>query len=134
MIHRFAVRVYYEDTDLAGVVYYANYLKFLERGRSEALRALGIDQSRMKDQGTVFVVTRVEIDYRAPARFEDVLEVTTALHQRHAARAILLQTVEREGKPLVEAKVTIACIDTGGRPVRFGNDVADALDRMRPDG
>src|SRR5690625_3299656 len=75
--HTLTLRVYYEDTDLAGVVYYANYLKFIERGRSEALRALGVDQPALKEAGLVFVVRRLVADYLAPARFDDLLEVRT---------------------------------------------------------
>ena len=85
-MHRHALRVYYEDTDLAGIVYYANYLKFLERGRTEALRALGIDQGRLKaETGLVFAVTRVVLDYRRPARFDDWLEVETRVTALRAA-------------------------------------------------
>ena len=74
-MHQFPLRVYYEDTDLAGIVYYANYLKFIERGRSEWLRALGIDQARLRaESGHVFAVRRVEADYLRPARFDDLIE------------------------------------------------------------
>lgn len=135
MIHRFPVRVYYEDTDLAGVVYYANYLKFLERGRTEALRDLGIDQTRLNEEdGLVFVVTRVEIDYRQPARFDDMLTVTTALKERRGARAVLAQRVERDGAVLVTARVTLACMGLDGRPQRLGPVIGDALDRLTTDG
>ena len=79
MSHLFKLRVYYEDTDLAGIVYYANYLKFIERARSEWVRELGIDQRRIKEEdGMVFAVRRIEADYLAPAHFDDELEVQTA--------------------------------------------------------
>ena len=79
MTHRFTLRVYYEDTDLAGIVYYANYLKFIERARSEWVRELGIDQQAMKrDSGRVFAVRRIEADYLSPAYFDDVIEVRSA--------------------------------------------------------
>jgi len=88
MTHTLPVRVYYEDTDLAGVVYYANYLRFIERGRSEALRALGVDQTAMKrDLGLVFVVRSLKIDYLTPARFEDLLEVRTRVATLRGASA-----------------------------------------------
>ena len=77
MTHRLPVHVYYEDTDLAGIVYYANYLKYIERGRTEWVRVLGIDQTRLRaEAGIVFAVRRVEADYLYPARFDDALEVT----------------------------------------------------------
>ena len=78
MVHNTQIRVYYEDTDMGGVVYYANYLKFLERGRSDAVREAGISQLEMRDAGLVFVVRRVEADYLRPARFEDLLRVQTS--------------------------------------------------------
>ena len=87
-VHRFPVRVYYEDTDAAGIVYYANYLKFAERARSEWLREIGGDEAKaMKASGLLFVVRRCEIDYLQPARLDELLEVTTrvtALRRRHA--------------------------------------------------
>ena len=77
MAHRFALRVYYEDTDLAGIVYYANYLKFIERARSEWVRDMGIDQLRLRAEGVSFAVRRIEADYLRPALFDDELTVTT---------------------------------------------------------
>ena len=84
MTHRFPVRVYYEDTDLAGIVYYANYLKFIERARTEWVRSLGIDQTRLKaEAGIVFAVRRVEADYLAPARFDDLLDGRDGMSRNH---------------------------------------------------
>ena len=128
MMHSLAVRVYYEDTDLAGIVYYANYLKFIERGRSEWLRALGVDQLRLKtDSGRVFAVRRIEADYLRPARFHDLLAVETTLDQMTAARIVVSQTVRREGDPLFTARVTLACLDAQGRPVRLPKGLAETL-------
>lgn len=128
MIHRLKLRVYYEDTDLAGVVYYANYLRYLERGRSEMLRALGIDQRALKDErGLVFVVRRVAIDYRAPARFDDLLEVETRLAALRGASAEMAQRVLREGAPCAEAVVTVACMDGAGRARRLPGEVRARL-------
>ena len=119
---------YYEDTDLAGIVYYANYLKFIERGRSEWLRALGVDQLRLKaDSGHVFAVRRIEADYLRPARFDDLLTVETALVQRTAARIVVDQTVRRGDEALFAARVTLACLDGAGRPVRLPRALAHAL-------
>ena len=83
MSHRLTLRVYYEDTDLAGIVYYANYLKYIERGRTEYVREAGIDQVRLKaDEGIVFAVRRIEADYSAPAKFDDLLDVVTPSRKR----------------------------------------------------
>jgi acyl-CoA thioester hydrolase len=118
--HRFACRVYYEDTDLAGIVYYANYLKFIERARTEYVRSLGIDQARLKaERGIVFAVRRVEADYLAPARFDDLLEVETEVAALTPARIILTQRVLREGRALFEASVTLVALAGDGRPVRL---------------
>lgn len=119
MVHRFELRVYYEDTDLAGIVYYANYLKFIERARSEWVRGLGIDQLRMKAEGLVFAVRRVEADYLGPARFDDVLEVETAAEAVTAARIVLSQVVKRAGEVLFEARVTLVALSDTGHPVRL---------------
>lgn len=128
MTHHHAVRVYYEDTDLAGIVYYANYLKFIERARSEWLRELGLDQVRLKEQaGQVFAVRRIEADYLRPARFDDLLEIDTSLVQATAARIVLDQAVLRAGATLFAARVTLACLDRQGRPVRLPADLARLL-------
>lgn len=119
MTHRFAVRVYYEDTDLAGIVYYANYLKFIERARSEWVRDMGIDQLAMKAEGVVFAVRRVEADYLAPAKFDDTLVVETAIERGSAARLVLRQVVKRDETILFSGLVTIICMTAGGAPVRL---------------
>jgi acyl-CoA thioester hydrolase len=120
MTHSFACRVYYEDTDLAGIVYYANYLKFIERARSEWVREIGIDQARLKaEEGVVFAVRRVEADYLAPARFDDLLQVTTEVLTVTPARIILSQSVLREGDLLFVAKVTLVALGSDGRPMRL---------------
>lgn len=126
--HRFDIRVYYEDTDLAGIVYYANYLKFIERARTEWVRGLGIDQARLKaEDGIVFAVRRVEADYLAPARFDDVLTVETAVDGFTAVRVRLRQCVLRDGVVLFEALVTLVALDADGRPVRLPGDLAERL-------
>lgn len=120
MPHTFACRVYYEDTDLAGIVYYANYLKFIERARSEWVRELGIDQAALlAAQGVVFAVRRVEADYLAPARFGDDLEVVTDVEAATAARLVLRQTVGTGGRLLFAARVTLVALTAAGRPARL---------------
>ena len=119
MTHRFPVRVYYEDTDLAGIVYYANYLKFIERARSEWVKELGIDQVQMKADGLVFAVRRVEADYLSPAKFDDDLVVETTMEPGSGARLVVRQDVKRDGALLFSALVTIICMTTEGTVARL---------------
>jgi len=120
MAHQFDLRVYYEDTDFGGIVYYANYLKFIERARSEWVRELGIDQIALKDQQKiVFAVRRVEADYLAPARFEDELTVFTRVLSSSPARLKLSQIVRRGEVKLFEAIVTLVALGPSGAPVRL---------------
>jgi len=120
VIHSYQLRVYYEDTDLAGIVYYANYLKFIERARSEWVRELGVDQVRLKaDQGIVFAVRRVEADYLRPAKFDDLLTVQTTLVETTPARLVLDQAVLRGEERLFAARVTIVALTAAGRPTRL---------------
>lgn len=118
-LHRFPVRVYYEDTDLAGIVYYANYLKFIERARSEWVREIGVDQRAMKAQGVVFAVKRVEADYIVPAAFEDDLVIETTPLSMTPARLVLSQAVKRDDTNLFQSKITLVAIGQAGKPVRL---------------
>lgn len=119
MTHRFPVRVFYEDTDMGGIVYHANFLKFIERARSAWVRDLDIDQNAMRAGGTIFVVRRVEADFLAPAHFDDALEVETRTLRATGARLVLAQEVRRGDDTLFHAVVTVACTDRAGRPVRL---------------
>ncbi|WP_413870839.1 tol-pal system-associated acyl-CoA thioesterase [Albidovulum sp.] len=128
MPHSFPVRVYYEDTDLAGIVYYANYLKFIERARSEWVRSLGVDQARLRaEEGIVFAVRRVEADYLKPARFDDELSVSTAVAGVTGARIVLDQTVTRAGERLFQAQVTLVCLTEAGAAVRLPAELRGKL-------
>ena len=128
MTHHLDLRVYYEDTDLAGIVYYANYLKFIERGRSEWVRGLGIDQLRLKSEaGLVFAVRRVVADYLKPAVFDDVLTVTTQLQELGGARIELRQEVLRGAEVLFHAEVTLVCMAADGRPLRLPDHLRLAM-------
>lgn len=130
--HEFSVRVYYEDTDLAGIVYYANYLRFIERARTEWVRDLGLDQGALKrDQGIVFAVRRVEADYLRPARFDDLLSVTTRLLELGGARIELEQEVLRAGERLFVARVVLVCLSDAGGAVRLPPDVRAKLAPVR---
>jgi acyl-CoA thioester hydrolase len=106
------VRVYYEDTDAAGVVYYANYLKYLERARTEWLAASGISVVALeREHKAIFVVHRVEIDYRCPARLGDSLSVSLEPIERSRVRLVVAQDIERGGEIIANARVTLACLE-----------------------
>ncbi|MBK5928651.1 tol-pal system-associated acyl-CoA thioesterase [Rhodobaculum claviforme] len=133
-MHSHTVRVYYEDTDLAGIVYYANYLKFIERARSEWVRTLGLDQRGMRAQtGVVFAVRRVVADYLAPARFDDLLEVVSRPMAVTPARLVMDQRVLRDGRTLFTAQVTLVALDASGRAVRLPAGLRDAVQAAGPD-
>ena len=118
--HRLQIRVYYEDTDMAGIVYYANYLRFIERGRSTMVTDLGLDQKRMKDEdGIVFAVRRVEADYLGSAVLDDILDVVSVTSEVTPVRWVFDQRVERAGKVLFRARVEAVCMTLAGRPVRL---------------
>jgi acyl-CoA thioester hydrolase len=120
MTHRLPVRVYYEDTDMAGIVYYANYLKYIERGRSELVEELGMNQREMREKdGIVFVVVRVEADYLKPARIDDRLEVVTTHEAVSPMRWVFDQDVQRDGVSVFRAKVTAVCMTVEGKPTRL---------------
>lgn len=128
MSHSLQIRVYYEDTDLAGIVYYANYLKFIERARTEWVRALGVDQARLKaETGIVFAVRRIEADYLSPAHFDDLLDVHTSLREIRGARLILDQAVLRRDAVLFQAVVTLVCLDAQGRAARLPADIRQRI-------
>ncbi|MBL8345340.1 MAG: tol-pal system-associated acyl-CoA thioesterase [Rubrivivax sp.] len=129
VVHRLTLRVYWEDTDAGGIVFYANYLKFFERARTEWLRALGVQQQAMRERtGAIFVVTHTSMHYRAPARLDDALEVTVAV--RHTGRASLevAQQAWRADTLLAEGEVRIGCVDaTSLRPCRIPADILELL-------
>ena len=106
------IRVYYEDTDAGGVVFYANYLKFFERGRTEWLRKLGINQARLaEEQQRIFVVVGTQVRYRSPARLDDLLEIKTRLSKVGNSSSTFEQIAERNGEALVESSIQICCVD-----------------------
>lgn len=119
MTYQLPVKVYYEDTDMGGVVYYANYLKFIERARSEIVEELGVDQLEMKANGLVFVVTRVVADYLAPAQMGDKLIVQTTHRAASPVRWMFDQQVWRGDQCLFKAEVTAVCMTTAGKPARL---------------
>ncbi len=119
LAHRFPVRVYFEDTDLSGVVYHANYLRYMERARSDMLACVGIDQRAAFDDGTgVYAVAELSIRYRAPAQLDDALVVVSAVRAVGAATTIIHQRVMHGHRVLTDATVTAAFLTRGGRPQR----------------
>ena len=129
--HEFPVRVYYEDTDTAGIVYYANYLKFAERARTDMLRDYGISHAdMMKRDGLVLVVRRCEIDYLKPAKLDDLLTIETETVKLGGASVDLRQRVLRGEEILADLKVLVVCIGPDGRPARIPDYVRGVLPRM----
>ena len=122
-------RVYWEDTDAGGVVFYANYLKFFERARTEWLRALGVEQQALRDAtGAIFVVAATQVAYHAPARLDDRLRVTVELREAGRASMRIAQRALRDTTLLAEGEIRIGCVDAGTfRPRRIPNRILDAL-------
>ncbi len=129
------VRVYYEDTDAAGMVYYANYLKFMERGRTEWLRALGFQQSRMvEEQGVAFVARSSAVEYLRSARLDDLLEIDTRVDSVGRAQVVFDQRVLRGGETLATGLMRIACVDPSrGRACAMPPDVHEMFRRLLAD-
>jgi acyl-CoA thioester hydrolase len=126
--HSFPLSVYYEDTDAAGMVYHANYLKFAERGRSEMLRSLGFGHRRLgSEDGVGFAVRRCSIDYLSPARLEDALVVETMLAGVGAATLSVRQQIRRDGELLADLDILVACVGSDGRPRRLPSALRAAL-------
>ncbi|HQT62209.1 MAG TPA: tol-pal system-associated acyl-CoA thioesterase [Acidiphilium sp.] len=134
--HRLGVRIYFEDTDAGGIVYHANYLRYAERARSEALRSLGVPHAEMVAvHDRMFVVRHAEIDYERPARLDDLITVATRVRQVSAATVMLDQTIRRGDETLVRIGLLLACVDrAGGRAVRLPADMRAALMRMHEAG
>ncbi len=132
-IHRLRLRVYYEDTDFSGFVYHANYLRFMERGRTEMLRALAGDQSDMHREasGLIFVVRKMVLDFLKPARMDDVLEVRSWSSDLRGASMHLRQEVRRGDEILMGAEVVVACVREG-RAIRLPDGLRRALTRSIP--
>lgn len=132
--HRFPVRVYFEDTDLSGVVYHANYLRYMERARSDMLRLTGIDQRAHHDAGGgAYAITDLTIQYRAPARLDDALVVTTTLTAVRAASVDIHQRVMRGQTILTDARVTAALVTPAGRPRRQPAEWVAAFTKLLAD-
>ncbi len=132
MTHTMDIRVYYEDTDAGGIVYYANYLKFCERGRTELLRCAGLENKPlMEREGFIFVVRHLEADYIASAYLDDILTLKTSVEMVKNASFLMKQSVfchrNDEEKKLFEMDVTLVCVGTNGKPARLSDDLKKVL-------
>jgi acyl-CoA thioester hydrolase len=126
--HVLPLRIYYEDTDAAGIVYYANWLRFLERGRTELLRLLGHEHSALRDErGVNWVVRRCTLDYLKPARIDETIDVVTSCGELRGASLDMLQEARRGEETLVRAELVVACMNQKGRPTRLPEGLRDAL-------
>ncbi len=115
--HEISFRIYYEDTDLGGIVYHANYLKFAERARTEWLRELGLEQSCLKTHGGLsFLVYHLEIAYQSTAKLDDVITIETTLEELKKASLKMRQIIKRQDKPLATLNVSIVCVNSSGKP------------------
>ena len=134
MRHVFPVRVYYEDTDAGGIVYYANYLKFLERGRTEFLRALGCEQRELADDtGLAFAVRGLAVEYLKPARLDDQIEVVSTLEDLGRAQVTFAQEIRRADTTLLTATVRVACLDLAkGKPTAMPRHLHAILKNLLP--
>lgn len=133
--HRFALTVYFEDTDTAGVVYYANYLRFMERARSDMIRAVGIDQGAvLRSGGDAYYVADVHIRYLKPARLGDDLVVVSTVEVVRAASVVIHQRVMRGSEQLTDARVTAAFLDAEGRPRRQPKDWVERFQAISKQG
>jgi acyl-CoA thioester hydrolase len=135
-VHRFPVRVYFEDTDTARMVYHANYLRYMERARTELLRLAGVSQyETMSGEGAGvmgFAVKSCQVEFRAPARLDDLLEVRTVNNGVGAAYIDFGQDIWRDDTPIAEARVRVVCLDGKGKPRRQPADLVARLKTMLP--
>jgi tol-pal system-associated acyl-CoA thioesterase len=122
------IRVYIEDTDAGGIVYYVNYLKFLERARTEFMRSLDVHRAALTDDGRIFVVSQLSVSYLLPAKLDDEIVATAIVHQVGGATIDFTQTVRRTDQLLLKAEVKVACVDqASGRPRRLGSNIKERL-------
>jgi acyl-CoA thioester hydrolase len=125
------LRVYYEDTDAAGIVYYANYLRFMERGRTEFLRSLGHNQHQLMQEGVAFAVRSASVEFLKPAKLDDLLTVETAVAALGRAQVSFVQRIRRDHELLLDAKIRVACIDpSAGRPIRMPRALHEQLSAL----
>jgi len=129
MSHTLKIRIYYEDTDCGGVVYYANYLKYVERARTEFLEARGVSLRKLMDEGILFVVAEADLKYLSPGRYGDVLLIETTVGRVGPASIVFRHTIRRDvsGEKLVEATVKLVCVGRDMKPLRLRKNVLEAV-------
>jgi len=129
MTHTMEIKIYYEDTDCGGVVYYANYLRYMERARTEYLADRGISVKALMDEGTLFLVSRAELDYRSSARYGDTIRIETKISETTGATLLFEHTMTEKasGKVLTECRARLVCADAAGKPKRMPKEMADKL-------
>jgi acyl-CoA thioester hydrolase len=128
IVHDFPVRIYYDDTDAGGVVYYANYLKFAERARTEYMRSLGFENSKIRqDFGIIIVVKSVEADYLSPARLDDFLTIQTRLISVKNTSFVMEQKATRNDVCIFSMKIVLVCVNEDGRPSKIPEAVKTAF-------
>ena len=133
MLGSLTTRVYYEDTDAAGIVYYANYFRFLERGRTEFLRSLGHNQQELMQEGIAFAVRSVSAEYLKPAKLDDVLTVETGVESLGRAQVVFFQRIVRGEDTLLDAKIRVACIDPQrGKPIAMPRAIYEQFKSLIP--
>ena len=126
---KYITRIYYEDTDAAGVVYYANYLKFLERARSEAIYSLGLSNKKLLDkEGVIIIVKSCNIEYKKPAKFEDEIEIISTINEVKNSSFKMHQLIKRNSDVISVADVTLVTINDKGKPVRVPNLLKKLID------
>ncbi len=127
--HNIDIRVYYEDTDAGGIVFYANYLRFAERGRTEYLRDLGYENKSLMDkQGVIFVVRKIEADYLTPAYLDDMLRMETSVIELKNASFKMKQSLFRHNELIFSVDVILVCVDLTGKPVRLPDELRTAME------
>lgn len=123
----FEKKIYYHDTDCGGVVYYANYLKHLEEARTEFFSSRGVDLKGLAERGTFFVVARVEIDYKSPARYQDRIKILTRIEKLRPVAIRFFQEIRTETAAVAEAKTTLVCVGRDFKPVPIPADIREAI-------
>ncbi len=130
--HNIDIRVYYEDTDAGGIVFYANYLRFAERGRTEYLRNLGYENKSLMDkQGVIFVVRKIEADYLTPAYLDDLLRMETGVIEMKNASFKMKQSLFRHNELIFSVDVILVCVDRAGKPVRLPDELKAAMEGQK---
>lgn len=123
-------RIYYHDTDCGGVVYYANYLKYLEEARTEFMLLRAIELPRLMERGILFVVARVEIEYKAPAKYQDRIKISAAVEETKLSAIKFYQEVSKDNELLARSRTTLVCVDNNLKPRRLPEEVRIALQKI----